>query len=227
MSKSSQDGPSKLRAVRVLSVAEGEASVVRFLGGYDGAIMHYVGGRARPCQGERECPAPIHRQETFWRGWAAVEEWSEQAQVWFPAVLVITAHLEEILRGRALRGEVWALTRRTGKKRGNAVDGLFLEQRDPSQLRGSFEWKSILLRLYNLRDFPLGVRNPTPPRVMLEASTDAPPEGWTAAAPAEDAPATKEEIRRFKSQLKAAAKGAQPKSVAPPKESPREESRTE
>lgn len=121
--------------------------------------------------------------------------------MWYPAVLVVTEYLEELLRPRDLRGEVWALSKAGGKDRGNPVEGICVERLDPAKMRQPFDVKPVLLRLYHVADIPLGIPNPVEPKILLEPSPDAPPAGWVAAAPKEDAPASPEEIAAFRAKL--------------------------
>lgn len=168
MSDPVRTGPGRLRPVEILSVKDDQSCVVRFLGGYSGTILHYLGWNYAPCKEPDEvCPASIHTKRKLWRGWSPVEQWDDVAGVWWPMVLEITEYLEEILRGRSLRGEVWGISRPKVKKTGSPVVGVFVERQPQESLRKPFEIKSVLLRAYHVDDMQLGKPNPVPPKLIL------------------------------------------------------------
>jgi len=103
-----EENPS-VRPVRVVSVPIEIPLVVRFLGPVMGLETHWKSSRTIPCPGVDTCPPALHRLGTIWRGYSAAESWDDAAHVWRPSVLEVTECLEETLRGRDLRGEVWAL----------------------------------------------------------------------------------------------------------------------
>lgn len=161
--------------VLVLSVPELAPIVVRFLGPYLGMLTHWRSGRSVPCDGPDECPTSLHRLGTIWKGYCPVQLWEEVGRVWRPHVLEVTETLEELLRGRELRGEVWNLWRSQDKGARGSVTGLFCESHADRQLSKSFDILPVLLRLFHRSTLKLGHANPLPPRVVLEAqSGDAP-----------------------------------------------------
>jgi hypothetical protein len=84
-------------------------------------------------------------------------------------VLEVTESLEETLRGRELRGEVWALSRTEERGRSSPVVGIYCETVADRTLSEPFDVTPVLLRLFHVNALNLGTRNPTPPRVLLPA----------------------------------------------------------
>lgn len=202
-------GPGRLRPVRVLSIDGTEPVVVRFLGGYQGALLHWPGRRYYVCQGEKNCPLDMHKKRTVWKGWAAAEQWEEASRMWWPACLEITENLEPELRGRQLRGEVWVLTKSQDKRDGSPVEGRLLETVSPKKLRQAFDVKPILCRIYGVRDFPWGIANPVPPKLVLDGVADEPPALLAEAAAESPRPMSAEERAEFRKKLR--EKGWKPK----------------
>src|SRR6266567_598198 len=161
--------------VQVLSVPENLPIVVRFLGPYRGLVVHWKSGRSEPCDGPGECNASLHRLPPIWKGYAPVEQWDGPAKLWRPAALEVTGNLEEVLRDRELRGEVWTLLRRTKKGKTDPVQGVFCERLSDNKLSAFFDVVPVLLRLFNRTSLRLDVPNFTAPKVILEAvAGDAP-----------------------------------------------------
>lgn len=168
MSDPVKTGAGRLRPVEIKSVKDDQSAVVRFLGGYSGTVLHYLGKTYTPCrEPDRECPASIHTKRKLWRGWAPVEVFDDVQQVWWPWVLEITECLEEQLRGRQLRGEVWGITRPKEKEKGNRVVGVFVERQAAETMRKPFDIMPVLLRAYHLDEIPMGKPNTIPPKLIL------------------------------------------------------------
>lgn len=155
--------------VRVLSVPADNPMCVRFLADVLGLDTHWKSGRTIPCSGVGECPVSLHRLGIIWRGYAPVEVWEPAPKLWRPFVLEVTESLEETLRGRQLRGEVWALSRSEDRGRSSPVIGVYCESLREAAVSPAFDVQPILLRLFHVSSLNLGSRNPLPPRLLLEA----------------------------------------------------------
>jgi len=162
-------------AVRVLSVPADNPICIRFLGECKGLDTHWQKGRTIPCSGNGDCPISLHRLGIIWRGYAPAEVWEPAPRLWRSVVLEVTESLEETLRGRMLRGEVWALSRTEERGRSSPVVGIYCETVREANLSETFDILPVLLRLFHVPALHLGTRNPTPPRLMREAvAGDAP-----------------------------------------------------
>lgn len=167
--------PIPAEPVRVLSVKTGFPMVVRFLDQIQGLDTHWK-GRTVPCDGPGECPATLHRTGVIWKGYAPVEVWEKDKELWRPWVLEVTSCLEERLRGRNIRGETWALERDdNGKGKRSVLVGVYCETVDPNDIRPTFEILPVLLRIYNCSSLRLGVKNLLPGKVMLSVTHGKPP----------------------------------------------------
>jgi len=136
------------------------------------------------------------------KAFGPVEVWDRIDEVWRPEVLEVTENLEEILRGRDLRGEVWLLTRPYVKGNSDPVNGQLLEKLDPRTLRKAFDIVPILTRNFRpVHKLLLGACNPNPPRVYLEPSTGAPPKLPADLIPDEPRPPSPAEQKKIKEML--------------------------
>lgn len=161
--------------VRIVNVPSSAPLIVRFLGNYHGMNLHWHSGRTEACLGAGACPPSTHRSRLIWRAYAAVEAHNAQTRKWTPAVLEVTESLDEFLRNRALRGEVWYLLREPGKGKTAPVLGRQLDMRPPDVLRPAFDFSPILRRIFRLAALPEHVPNPFPARVILcETDGEAP-----------------------------------------------------
>lgn len=163
--------------VRILSVPPGPTLSLLFLAPYRGVSMHWVQGRTRPCLGAEVCPDAWHRIPPIYYAFAAAEVWRTDASAWIPVVLEITAKLEEQLRGRSLRGEIWQLARRTAKGRGAAVDGQYVDRLHEDQVSPAFPIAEVLQAFWRVEGAVLDVPNPSPARIVLPAVARAAPPG--------------------------------------------------
>jgi hypothetical protein len=138
-------------------------------------MVHWTRNGSEACLGDGNCPAALHKVRGDFYAYAPVEQWDQPRQVWIPDVLEATAHLEEVLRGRKLRGETWILKRVGKKKRSDPVAGIFLERVAPDQLPEPFNILPVLVRRYRTDQFALDVANPLPPKVILPPSSGPAP----------------------------------------------------
>jgi hypothetical protein len=159
--------------VRISSVKVETPLTVRFLAGYRGILSHWYSHRGRACKGRGACPQEWHKVPPIWYGFAPVERWEPVLRKWIPTVLEITASLEHSLRGRELRGEMWALLRKVGKKDRGEVIGTYLETLP--KVRPAFDVFPVLEIAYGYGDFLIDLPNPVPPPLILEASDDPGP----------------------------------------------------
>jgi hypothetical protein len=175
----SSGGPARSRGssspVRVLSVPVGIPVTVLFLSGYRGMDSHRVGKGTEPCPGPSECGHCKRRQGIIWKGYAPVLAWDQVRELWHPFVIELTESIEEELRGRQLRGEVWSLWREGKGKNNDPVTGLFLERKQGSVVIEPFDIVSVLLRMYHVSSIRLDRPNTMPGKLVLPAiAGDAP-----------------------------------------------------
>jgi hypothetical protein len=88
--------------------------------------------------------------------------------LWKAQVLQITAALEQTLRGRVLRGEIWALARQQHKLGRGQMTGRYLGQAPPEQLHPAFDVTPTLQLAFGEVYFPLDSPNPFPDRLIVE-----------------------------------------------------------
>jgi len=170
---SSAHGPNS--SVQVLSVPDNLPIIVRFLGPVLGLETHWRSGRSIPCPGPGDCPSTIHRTGTIWKGYAPVEAWEPANRHWRSWVLEVTESLEEQLRGRDLRGEVWILSRIRKHGKADPINAVYSERFPEEKLSKCFEIHPVLIRLFHVSELRLGACNPLPPKVMIEpVKGDAP-----------------------------------------------------
>lgn len=161
-------GKPPVQPVRIRSVAVNEVLAVRFLGPIHGLITHQHAGRSTPCLGLGDCPSTVHKQRMVFKAYGPAEIWDRNNDHWQPVVMEVTENLEEILRGRTLRGEVWLLARDGPGKPNDPVTGVYIEQAEATGLRPGFDVKPVLCRVFHCPDLKLGATNPMPPRLYLE-----------------------------------------------------------
>jgi hypothetical protein len=156
-----------LSAVRIKSVPLGDVLTVRFLGPIRPLPTHHVGKRTVACEGEKSCPHAAHQIRPIWKWYGPVEWWVARPQVWRPAILEVTEHLEEVLHGRELRGEIWGLTREGESSRKSACTGTYYQTLPEDQLSQPFDVEPILQRFFRVQKLLLDMPCPIPSRVFL------------------------------------------------------------
>lgn len=172
----SQAGQDPVRApVHILAVPRTGYVLAVFAGPLRGVIMHWTRGGSVPCLPEPDCPAAIHRSGSTWKGYAPVRMWDHSLGVWMPFVLEVTEALEEVLRGRDLRGEVWRLSRCRKKKGSGAVQGVLEELRTDVQLLTPFDVRVVVQRRFHCGPLVWDVPNPIVPKLKVEAASAPPP----------------------------------------------------
>lgn len=167
----------QLEAVRILPVPLTGEIAVLFCGPLAGLLVHRVQNRPVACPDPGSCPECKRRGRTLYYGYAAVRTWRPHRGDWAAAVLEATEHLEELLRGRTLRGELWLLARATDRKRTGPVGGVYLETRPEAEVPPPFDVRPALARLYHTTELALGVANPLPAKVLIPPAQLAPPPG--------------------------------------------------
>lgn len=187
---SEYDATKPVYALRVFRVEPGMQICVRLLASeIRGVMTHYHRGRSQVCLGD-DCPPAMHRDKQFWKGYIASEWYDKKLKLWFPTVLEVTECLELDMRGIIERGQVWELFRHAEAKKGEPVRGALHETLDASRLREPFDILPVLRTLFHcLGAFPMPVKNPLPPRVLIQPASDDPPrviaEQEASATPAE------------------------------------------
>lgn len=198
-----KEGPrAGVRPVRVTSIGKNTASTVRFLDQVRGVLIHRQGKVQKPCTEPDPCPGPYHRWQTLWKGYAPAEVWSQQEQVWWPTVLEVTEALEESLRGHALRGSSWLLTRPQPSEKPCPVLGRFLKRYPDDQVRKPFPIEPVLCRLFHVASIRLETANPLQPKILLEAATGPGPDELFEEMADDPKPPTTEEWRNLRAQMK-------------------------
>lgn len=164
-----------LGPVTILSVPIGPPTFVHFLGQLHGLMTHWTRKGSVPCDGDGKCAPSLHRTAKIFKAYSAVLEWMPGHNRWRPRVLEATSNLEEYLRNRKLRGEIWSLQREDEKNRQSPVEGAFIELREDPNLPLEFALEDVLCRAYNVTRLLLDVTNPMPARIFLEEIPGAPP----------------------------------------------------
>lgn len=180
-----------------------------FLAGYDGLDTHHTSKQPFPCEGIDRCSYCKRRQGIIWKGYAPVLAWDATKSLWHPFVLEITESLEEELRGRDLRGEVWHLFREGKGKNNDPLTGLFAERKTGRVVIEPFDIVPVLLRLYHVSSLRLGRPNTMPAKLVLPAiAGDAPalPPGASPATEAKPDPAKVQSFRELRQQAEEAAR---------------------
>jgi hypothetical protein len=119
--------------------------------------------------------------------------------------LEITESLEEVLRGRNLRGEMWHVCRAASHKKSAQVTGIFYSVREEPELLVSFDVVAPIQRLYHSTDLDLGIANPLPAKVMVPSVSCAGPTPQQETSRADEKPPTPEQVealRQFSGRLK-------------------------
>jgi hypothetical protein len=194
----SADGPHRKNVVRIVPVPAIGVIAVRFLGELQGLLTHYKGKGTVPCPGEGKCNPADHRLRTIFKAYAAMQSWDSQEKMWFSGVLEATEALEEQLRDRKLRGEVWILSRDEGKGNRGTVFGVFSESIDPDRLPPAFDVRPVLERVFHRTDFVLGVKNPMPRQLILPGTHDDQPKLPLPVEAIEEPKPTKEQMQRLR-----------------------------
>lgn len=187
-----------LNAVRILAVPLVPPIHVKFLGALRGLLTHWSKSHSVPCDGPDKCPVALHRTGTFFKAYAPVEWWVAHVGRWRPAVLEGTANLEERLRGRTLRGEVWLLSREKETDKASPVLARYCESLPEPSLSPAFDILPVLQRVFNREELLLDVANPTPRKVLLPEVAGAPPalpDDLKPAPPVEEDPEEKRKMR--------------------------------
>jgi len=156
-----------LHPVRVLSVPAAPPIQVRFLGPLEGLLTHWHRGRSVPCNAPQDCPIAVHRSGQIFKAYAPVLCWIPADQCWRPHVLEATANLEEYLRGRKLRGELWILSRESEKDKTSPVVGAYCSSLEDRDTPAAFDIRPILCRFFNRLELNLGAGNPMPRQIVL------------------------------------------------------------
>lgn len=168
--------PVATRRLQTWRIEEGSRHYVRFLA-YSalGMYTHWYNKRSNYCKGEH-CNPIMHRVDPVWKGYAPVERWDKESNLWLPEVLEVTENLELDLRGQCARGQVWDLYRELKKDRKQMpVVGVLVEERDPDLFPLAFDILPVLKALYHTSDIRLVHENPMPSRIFLPSSGgDAP-----------------------------------------------------
>jgi len=192
--------------VQVLRVPAWDSHVVLFLAPLHGQLGHWERGRIVSCPGGQLCAAKHAHQKLFWYGYAPIYYLDPRTRKFDPWVLEVTSNMEERLRGRDLVGEVWVLTRDTGKGTSGEVWGEYLETRPKDQIPKPFSIEEPVKRMTGARVFYPHSPNPTPPAVCPEREEVPLPDLQKFAPPVEPVLPPEEIRKRIQSGIRELAK---------------------
>jgi hypothetical protein len=192
-----------LHPVRILSAPFGTVVIVRFLGPIQGLPTHYHAKHTIACEGDENCPPAAHKLRQIWKYYGPVEYWLNSHASWRPACLEASEHLEEVLHGRELRGEVWMLTREGDSVKHSVQTGTFCERLSDAQVSPWFDVEPILLRFFRVKKLLLGFQSPVPRRLFLSDAAGRPPRipEDLLPPPAEEQQANREKLREILAKL--------------------------
>jgi hypothetical protein len=163
-------------ALRVFRIDEGKSVHVRLTSSkYGGLTTHWKPKRSHYCVGE-DCPAALHKLNSFWKGYGAAEVWCRDSKVWLPICLELTEHLELDFRGKWQVGQIWEISR--AKMVGyqhQPTRAAFVRQLPSEQTPPAADILPTLLHLYHVPAIKLDVKNPLPAKTMVVASHGEPP----------------------------------------------------
>lgn len=166
-------------AVRVLRIAPGPSTRVRILqrtrGTVNGLSTHWTREGSRLCR--EGCPTSLHALGTIWRGYLSVQMWLPDENLWRAAVLEVTEALEQSMRGEVDRGQVWALARRSSRKKTSRepVQGTILEHTDAAGWMEPFDVRPVLATVYHVMPTEIVLDKPSPMPDRLQIPDEAGP----------------------------------------------------
>lgn len=156
------------QSVSILKLAPNKTRVVLFLGPLRGSRQHWSRNRTVPCLGDS--PACQHHKDPLrFFAYAPVQAYESATGLWAPYVLQCTSNLEQQLRGRVIRGEVWALTREQHEHNRGAITGKYLQTQPLDTLSEPFDVVPTLLNAFGCTFIPLDTDNPFPDKLVLPA----------------------------------------------------------
>jgi hypothetical protein len=169
--------------VQVFRVKPGQRWHIRTLSEqYGGLFTHWKKPRSEYCPGE-EGGCQLHRTPTFWKGYSAVDVFDETTELWNPAVLEISEHLELDFRNVYRKGQMWLLSRdHVLDHKKPPVRGVCVADVDHGELRELFDVRPVLRTLFHAPNLALDKKNPMPARTVLEAVKGTPPPKTTVQA---------------------------------------------
>lgn len=186
-----------MRTVRIERVKANTHRLVIFLAGYDGMLQHFKSRKegSFACPGVETCNPAVHRYRTLWKGYAPALVWVPADGVYIFGVVEITESLEHTLRGRALRGELWSLTRPQPTADPAPVLGSFVEAVSV-ELPPPFDIKPIVQNVYGAKSILWGIANPVSPPLEMPAVELPPPLADQVHAIESEAPALAERLKQ-------------------------------
>lgn len=173
---SQNDAAARAAVVRVHRVEEAsQTEIITLSPDYGGLLTHYVRekghpkGRSRYCDPDG-CVNGCPKAERFWRGYFAAMRFDGVARLWVPCVFELSSFSELDMRGRYARGQSWVFTREKNSKNRHApTTGVFRGLIDQQHVPPAFDFRPVLFHIYNVTSLALGVPNPMPPRLIIEA----------------------------------------------------------
>jgi len=118
-----------------------------------------------PCLGDQKS-CPYHRDPFRFYAYAPGLVYESATGLWLPVVVQCTSALEQQLRGRSIRGEIWALTREQHKFDRGAILGQFLQHNQDKDLEPEFSVLPTLQNAFGCVVVPLGDDNPFPDKLL-------------------------------------------------------------
>lgn len=157
-------------ALRVFRQQPGATDHVRLLSPcYGGCFVHWVKGRSEYCDPEG-CTFGCPKVRKVWKGYGAADVWDAVAKLWRPVCFELSEALELDFRDKWRRGQVWRVVspiKRKGKN--EAKFAQHVESHPENLLPAEFNFIPCLLNTYHVYGINLSIKNPLPPRVLVEA----------------------------------------------------------
>jgi hypothetical protein len=179
MSRASQEDNGKNLPVvqlRVFRQAVGSSHHVRLVSPrYGGCMTHWLKGNSQYCAGT-SCIWNCARQRKQWKGFGAADVFDPQTKLWMPCAFELTESMELDFRDRWTRGGLWRVHwphARKGHQEPKRAE--FVKQLDPDSCPSEWDIVPCLLNTFHIFEIDLTVRNPMPPRVLVQATAGPDP----------------------------------------------------
>jgi hypothetical protein len=175
-SQEGQAGSLPVVALRVFRQAVGSTHYVRLVSReYGGCFTHWMKQNSQYCDGPR-CIWNCAKQRKQWKGYGAADVYDPVAKLYVPFALEITESMELDLRGRWTRGSIWRIHWPFAKKGHNEPKRAeFVRQLDEREVPPVWDVVPCLLNMFHIFSIDLTVKNPMPPRVLVQSNAGPDP----------------------------------------------------
>lgn len=154
--------------VELVCVPKEGILTIRWINSPSWLPTHWKGKQSVYCAGDAVCPKALHQHSTVWKGYACVEYWREAPYCdWVAAVFETPERLGELLKGNALRGQIWAVLRAMGTSGRLESTGEKVGEHNPEQMRKPFPMLPVLHRIYRVPHITLTPECPLADRIFL------------------------------------------------------------